>query len=118
MEKNGLKTVNDTKGHEAGDRYIQDSCHIICDTFKHSPVYRIGGDEFVAILRGEDYENRHILMGIFNQIIEKNLKNGEVVIASGLEEYHFDEDDSLTKVFERADKKMYERKHLLKEMKI
>lgn len=118
FDLNGLKTINDTKGHEAGDRYIQDSCHIICDTFKHSPVYRIGGDEFVAILRGEDYDNRHILMGIFNQIIEKNLKNGEVVIASGLEEYHFDEDDSLTKVFERADKKMYERKRLLKEMKV
>ena len=117
FDLNGLKTINDTQGHEAGDQYIKDSCHIICETFKHSPVYRIGGDEFVAVLRGEDYDNRHLLMESFNQIVEKNLKNGEVVVASGLEEYHFDEDDSLSKVFERADKKMYERKHQLKGMK-
>ena len=55
---NGLKNVNDTLGHIAGDKYLRDGCTVICQVFKHSPVYRIGGDEFAAVLRGADYEDR------------------------------------------------------------
>ena len=49
---NGLKGINDTYGHEIGDVYIVNSCRGICSVFKHSPVFRIGGDEFVVILQG------------------------------------------------------------------
>lgn len=45
MDINGLKTVNDTCGHDFGDILIIDACKLICRTFKRSPVYRIGGDE-------------------------------------------------------------------------
>ncbi len=54
---NGLKHVNDTKGHKAGDEYIRQACRMACDIFSHSPVYRIGGDEFTVILTDRDYEN-------------------------------------------------------------
>ena len=50
---NGLKQVNDTLGHKAGDRFIQDASRMICDIFKHSPIYRIGGDEFVIVMTGK-----------------------------------------------------------------
>ena len=33
---NGLKTVNDTQGHKAGDQYIREASAAICNTFKHS----------------------------------------------------------------------------------
>ena len=49
---NGLKVINDTEGHKAGDDYIKASCMLVCRIFHHSPVFRIGGDEFVAVLRG------------------------------------------------------------------
>ena len=54
---NGLKVVNDTSGHVAGDEYIRRTCGLICDVFKHSPVFRVGGDEFVVVAQGSDYEN-------------------------------------------------------------
>ena len=34
----------------------------ICDLFKHSPVYRVGGDEFVVILQNQDYSNRESIL--------------------------------------------------------
>lgn len=47
---NGLKTVNDTQGHKTGDMYIRDAAKLICETFERSPVFRVGGDEFVVDL--------------------------------------------------------------------
>ncbi|MBO4366873.1 MAG: GGDEF domain-containing protein, partial [Clostridia bacterium] len=58
FDLNSLKEVNDTVGHETGDFYIISSCRMIARTFPDSPVFRIGGDEFVAILIGRDYESR------------------------------------------------------------
>ena len=55
---NDLKTVNDQYGHKEGDDCIKNACAKICGVFSHSPVFRIGGDEFVAILYGEDYLQR------------------------------------------------------------
>ena len=57
FDVNNLKLVNDNNGHDAGDEYLNRACHLICNIFKHSPVFRIGGDEFVAILTGDDYDN-------------------------------------------------------------
>ena len=116
FDLNGLKIINDTKGHEAGDRYIKSACSLICAQFKHSPVYRIGGDEFVAFLEGEDYLNREILLLDFNHRIDENQKLGRVVVSSGFDIFNPDINDTFIKVFERADKKMYERKSKLKSM--
>lgn len=114
FDVNNLKTVNDTKGHEEGDKYIKAASKLICHVFKHSPIYRIGGDEFVAFLMGEDYKNRNILIASFNQKIEKNKQEGKVVISSGLEEFNPEKDDNFMKIFSRADSRMYERKKELK----
>ena len=116
FDLNKLKIVNDTKGHEAGDIYIKEACHIICDIFKHSPVYRIGGDEFVVFLRGEDYRNRAKLLLAFETMMEKNIVEDKVVISCGFDDFNSSENDTFDSVFERADKKMYARKKVLKEM--
>ncbi len=115
FDLNGLKDVNDTKGHDEGDRYIKQGCDLICQIFKRSPVFRIGGDEFVAFLEGENYKNRESLLKDFNRQIEKNYSEGKVVVSSGLDEF-LSGDDNFLSVFERADKKMYERKRLLKQL--
>lgn len=116
FDLNGLKEVNDTLGHEAGDEYIKTGCMIICHKFDHSPVFRIGGDEFVTILKGQDYENRERLEAEFRSIIEENQKNGKVVVSSGLAIYQEGKDESYNDVFKRADARMYERKKALKAM--
>ena len=114
---NGLKIINDTQGHDAGDKYIKKASKLICNIFKHSPVYRIGGDEFVVLLRGEDYANREVLLNNFDKMMYENIMNGEVVISTGLDIYMSDKNDTFQIVFERADKKMYARKKVLKDMK-
>ena len=110
---NGLKRVNDTMGHKAGDLFIRDACSVICDNFKHSPVYRIGGDEFVVILKGQDYDNRGKLMDALTGLVRKHRREGGVVIASGMSD--FADDMSFEAVFERADAAMYENKKALKD---
>ena len=53
---NGLKEINDQHGHQTGDNFLKAGCRAICDIFDHSPVFRVGGDEFAVIVRGRDYE--------------------------------------------------------------
>ena len=116
---NGLKTVNDTMGHKAGDAYIKAACMLICRIFHHSPVFRIGGDEFVVTLRGDDYENRESLLLSLRGQVEENIRIGEgAVVASGLAEYRPGDDRSVEDVFNRADSRMYEDKMRLKERKL
>ena len=50
MDVNGLKRVNDTFGHEAGDGYIKGAAQAIAETVgQYGAYFRIGGDEFAAI---------------------------------------------------------------------
>ena len=116
---NGLKTINDTKGHKAGDDYIKASCMLICKSFRQSPVFRIGGDEFAVILKEKDYTNREKLLSRLRRQVEENIRKGEgPVVASGLAEYQPIIDCSVEDVFNRADSRMYEDKMHLKEQEL
>ena len=117
FDLNNLKYVNDNLGHEAGDKYIKDGCTLICKTFTHSPVFRIGGDEFAAFLTSEDYNNKYELFNAFNAQVEDNLNNGEVVVSAGISVYDPAKDSGYDEVFARADVLMYERKKELKAKK-
>ncbi|MBR3313523.1 MAG: amino acid permease [Atopobiaceae bacterium] len=113
---NGLKVINDTLGHKAGDEYIIAACRMVCDIFAHSPVYRTGGDEFVVIMRGRDYLIRNELVLALHDRSVEHISTKEVVISGGLSDYVPGEDTSFHEVFERADSLMYEEKQLLKGM--
>ena len=116
FDVNGLKRTNDVYGHSAGDELLKSACSLICETYSHSPVFRIGGDEFVAILNGKDYGIREELFRKFGDIIVNNIKEGKVVVAHGMSEYLCGEDNVIQDVFDRADELMYERKKKLKAM--
>jgi diguanylate cyclase (GGDEF)-like protein len=110
-----LKQINDQYGHDRGDIYIKSACHLICTVFKHSPVFRIGGDEFCAILIGQDYENRDELPKTFAR--ERTLLCAaadnaweEPHISLGIAVYTPEEDDTVLTVQRRADRLMYEDK--------
>ena len=115
LDVNDLKRINDTEGHEAGDKCICDACEIICRTFKRSPVYRVGGDEFVVISQDEDYTRSEELVGLITQHNEDALSNGGLIIACGMAKY--DKETSVAEVFEAADRRMYENKKYLKTRK-
>ena len=112
---NGLKHINDTYGHKAGDEYIRAAARMICELFQHSPVYRIGGDEFAVVLSGRDYENREQIKEQLMEISLQNIASGQVVVACGIAEYIPGKDTQWHSVFERADSGMYAAKKQLKD---
>ncbi len=116
-DANNLKKINDTLGHVAGDEYIKASAKLLCDIFSHSPVFRVGGDEFTVFLQGSDYANRQALFKKLRDRVLENQKTGSgPVIASGIAELIPETDSLVSEIFERADKEMYENKQNLKEM--
>lgn len=90
---------------------------LICHQFEHSPVFRIGGDEFVVILRDGDYENREALNQAFREQIDENQAKDLVVVSSGMAVFIPGLDEEYNDVFKRADELMYERKIALKARK-
>ena len=114
-DTNNLKQINDTRGHTAGDEYIRSSAQLLCEFFAHSPVFRVGGDEFVVFLHGNDYSARHEIMDKLRRQVIENKKKGEgVIIAAGMAECNPENDNFVSDIFERADKEMYEDKKKLK----
>ncbi len=113
---NGLKRINDTQGHQAGDAYLRRSCKMICEVFSHSPVYRIGGDEFAVLLTGSDYENRSELMQSLHNLSAAHIGSDEAIVSGGMSEYRPEEDHSVSAVSERADALMYMEKMQLKSL--
>ncbi|MCR5774102.1 MAG: GGDEF domain-containing protein [Lachnospiraceae bacterium] len=123
IDINYLKQINDTYGHERGNVSIKNLSRLICDVFDHSPVFRIGGDEFVVILKGRDYNNRKVLIEEFNERIEKLMEDNslqpweQVSAALGYAVYEAGADANIEDVFKRADEAMYERKKEMKSAK-
>ena len=115
LDVNDLKKVNDNEGHKAGDQYLRDACRIVCTTFKRSPVFRVGGDEFCVLAQGDDYAHLDELVDQMNAHNDDAVENGGIVVALGMARYEKDEKVAL--VYERADKKMYENKSELKARK-
>ena len=115
---NGLKSINDNIGHDEGNKLLVNACRLICRTFKRSPVFRIGGDEFVAILRNDDYENREALIGgLMERMTAENydpMNVNNVSFAIGAAEFDPAVDNSCADVFKRADGLMYEHKKAIK----
>ena len=112
FDVNNLKTVNDHFGHQAGDHYLCESCRIICEIFKRSPVFRIGGDEFAVISQGSDYNHIEELIEKVNEHNAEAVQDGGIIIACGMAKY--ENDANVAAVFERADQKMYKNKNRLK----
>ena len=115
LDVNDLKKVNDTEGHNAGDRYLRNACGIVCDIFKHSPVFRVGGDEFAVIAQGNDYGSIDELVRQVDQQNVDAIENGGIVIACGMARY--EGETKVAPVFERADQNMYNNKCELKARK-
>lgn len=99
-----------------GDEYIRSAGRLVCSLFEHSPVYRTGGDEFVAVLTGRDYEDREAIMRALHDRSVVNIGKGKVVVSGGLAEYAPGQTPNCHAVFEAADARMYEEKKLLKSL--
>ena len=119
-DSNDLKRINDSHGHDVGDAYISHVCRIICTVFKHSPVYRVGGDEFIVLLEGHDLDQREALLAQLDHDFAASpftLADGETLpcrIALGLALFDPAQDKGVNDVFNRADQLMYQQKRRMK----
>lgn len=113
LDVNNLKQINDNLGHEEGDKIIVGCCYTLCKGFSHSPVFRIGGDEFVAIIEGDDYENR---LQIYDKLRrnEIEVKNVKYNFAVGMATFEPGSDHCFNDTFKRADQDMYLNKKAMK----
>lgn len=103
LDINGLKEVNDTLGHEAGDKLIKKTASIIKPLFRDD-TYRIGGDEFVVILPG-------IPERVFDERIVKlhdKFKENDVAVSIGTS--WRDKDINIIEQVRIADSDMYKEK--------
>ncbi len=121
MDVNNLKKVNDKYGHKAGDVLLCRASQLMSDVFARSPICRVGGDEFVAILENFDYENREALSKAFMEQMQTTTFTVEGVelpltAALGLCAYSPQRHHSFDDVFQAADSAMYENKAKIKSL--
>ena len=118
LDTNNLKEINDTYGHENGNAYLVNSCKLICQIFAHSPVFRIGGDEFLVVLTGKDLENHHELMSQLKESMDLTKKASfpwkQISIACGLGIADYAKATTIADTFNKADKNMYINKREIK----
>ncbi len=113
---NRMKQFNEEHGHERGDVYLQASCRVICEVFRHSPVFRIGGDEFAVMLLGADFPNRQALADEAQAVClraasdEKSPPWEQPGLTFGMAVYDPLKDRTVGDVLERAERRMREAK--------
>ena len=120
VDLNNLKAINEVYGHDNGNIAIKELCFLVCNIFKHSPVFKIGGDVFGIILKNGDYENVDNLVDELNKEIEKrlsdeNLEPWKRISASiGVAIFDSSKDFTVSDVFKRADFDLIKKKQELK----
>ncbi|MBR6451580.1 MAG: diguanylate cyclase [Lachnospiraceae bacterium] len=107
---NGLKDINDHQGHEYGDRVIAKAAGILRDAFPDERIFRIGGDEFVAIIPGPAGEEAKVFKDYDRLIATEGTAGEKVLLSKGYAPFDPASDGSFQDVFERADRSMYEAK--------
>ncbi|MBO4385072.1 MAG: GGDEF domain-containing protein [Clostridia bacterium] len=117
FDLNGLKAINDTYGHDAGDRALTDAGRVLKKVFGNARLYRYGGDEFIAIEMNSSLEEIRQRFGLLDwELEEVNRAERPYVLplslAKGAAAFIPETDTDFNRVFERADQAMYEDKRM------
>ncbi|WP_331001177.1 diguanylate cyclase [Nostoc commune] len=114
VDLDGLKQINDSLGHEIGDKFLIDTAQLLKQTFRESDIIaRLGGDEFVILLSvsskntDEFYPRLQANIDCYNQ--EHNYSY-QLSVSVGVTQCALNEKVSLEELIEEADKLMYEQK--------
>ena len=118
FDVNKLKVTNDIFGHMAGDKLLSTVSAHLSASFGEADIFRIGGDEFVVVLKNEDSTNCDALMtrcieGMKNLSLE-GYPECRVSCAYGASQFDVKIDHQLSDVLRRADKEMYKNKAITK----
>ena len=115
-----MKWINDTFGHSAGDKALQETAALFEKTFRKSDIYgRLGGDEFAVLLTTEtgSEDEKVIRQRLKENLLHLNSEKGRdfnLEISVGIVGFHHNDPVDLEELMQRADDKMYERKAIRK----
>jgi len=104
LDINGLKKINDNDGHIAGDNLIRRAANTLLSTFTESEIFRVGGDEFVVILKDVDEKQTRDYIHKLHKKAHKN----DVSFAVGYAMTNNSRE--IEKIMKEADSNMYEDK--------
>lgn len=111
IDLDGLKKINDSQGHVAGDRYLTEFSHYIIGQLREGDVFaRIGGDEFVILLLDCDKTDAEAKLRRVRSKISGEEFEYVPSFSFGTAEADFDTEESAFQLLERADQGMYQDK--------
>lgn len=115
IDVNGMKGINDQFGHTMGNELLRHTVQFIRTTYAYSPIFRIGGDEFLVLVTGKDYQNRFALLEQLTPYSQKRNYQQErpweqLAFAVGMSDYLPEMDTTYQEIFLRADAAMYQNK--------
>jgi len=105
FDVNGLKKINDSLGHKAGDAIICTTADMLKECFDRKNVYRLGGDEFAVVILSESREETEKRISRFLDLRTER----QIDISYGFE-YCDSKDNNFEKLLHKADTRMYEAK--------
>ncbi len=108
----GLKQINDTHGHQAGDALLRAAAEILRASFRaHDLVARLGGDEFVVLVHGEDARHtRALLDRLEARVHQHNQESSGPRVSLSVGVALVEHPETLTEALHRADEAMYAQK--------
>lgn len=104
LDLDNLKDINDNFGHTLGDKLIAATAKVLRETFVNCDVYRIGGDEFIVIAKGVDYEE---FLKLYDKM-KKRLDIGKIYHSCGIS--YKKSNGIIAEMLIEAEKEMYIRK--------
>lgn len=106
MDINDFKNINDTYGHEEGDRILQETGRLLRDTFGADHCYRYGGDEFLVII--PDISLASFQAKLDSLLLHQPVINDTMVkFSCGVTQASLQGSDVLRTLISDADEKMY-----------
>lgn len=113
IDVNGLKKMNDTFGHARGDLLIQTIAYVLADIAPKDHVFRLGGDEFLALMPCRSDEEAIIIIDRIEQSMHIHHCSAAIGYVLCLAPF-----SNLDAIIHEADEKMYrdkKKKHMCRE---
>jgi diguanylate cyclase (GGDEF)-like protein len=112
LDLDGLKHVNDTLGHAAGDAMITEAAYVMRQTFRASDlIARMGGDEFCVLFATESEATADVAMTRLQEAVQlANAQEGrpfELSLSTGVAMFDPEQPCSLDQLMATADERMY-----------
>lgn len=111
----GLKSINDTYGHQEGDKAIKEAAKVLKDTFRTSDlIARIGGDEFSVLAINASRDGIETITNRLNANIARQNQSDRdypLAISFGIERFDANSDMPLNEMLQQADQALYKKKN-------